>query len=330
MTPSQHEIGFVYVLTNVSMPDLVKVGLTTWLPEDRARDLHTTGLPTPFEVAFQTATSRPKAVESRAHEILAEHRVNPRREFFRVSVAEAVEAVRLATVEAAGIESWSSPHRYILKSSNQIALTLEAGQIFALIGWQSFQAMTSGDPAEIIDLWQAHSDGDLLEIFVADSPGPVAGLSDNHFLGTEDPLPYLDRKNAAANGMLIGREILTPGERLLWISAPEAEKHVSVIFEAAGYCQVAARTWSPRVTEHGGALLLNHFTHSNVWPEAADAVHKALALPTPRTWAPRTGRNPDEWAPIGNQRVDPTYWLPQLLPRSQRKKKRGRSNDSKI
>ena len=43
MKDSNFTIGFVYVLINESMPDLVKIGLTTWLPEDRSKQLFTTG-----------------------------------------------------------------------------------------------------------------------------------------------------------------------------------------------------------------------------------------------------------------------------------------------
>ncbi|AFY30957.1 GIY-YIG nuclease family protein [Calothrix sp. PCC 7507] len=94
MTTPMHTVGFVYVLTNASMPDLVKVGLTSWLPEDRAKSLYTTSVPDAFEVAYRTITSWPQAVEQKSHHLLNENRVNPKREFFRVKVEEAINAAR--------------------------------------------------------------------------------------------------------------------------------------------------------------------------------------------------------------------------------------------
>ncbi|GAA4561180.1 GIY-YIG nuclease family protein [Planotetraspora kaengkrachanensis] len=318
MTP-QHKIGFVYVLTNKAMPDIVKVGFSSWLPEDRARDLYTSGVPAPFEVAFRTATSWPEAVERRAHELLSVDRPNPRREFFTVPVDQAIDAVRMAAVDVAGIDSWQESDRYLVGPTDRLAMTLEAGQIFALISWTSLQSLVSGHPAEIIDLWQAHSNGDLLEIFGTSSPGHVAGFSDNHPGGDVDPVPYLDRSQSAANGMLIGRETLFPGDRLVWVSEPLSDPHVSVIFEASNYCQVINRTWSPVMTEYGIPRLLNDFGYDSPEPEVANAIRTALALPPPRSWAPRDDRDSGEWAPIGDEPQHPDYWLPQLQPRKRRK-----------
>jgi len=42
MTTQKYTVGFVYVLTNESMPDLVKIGYTSRLTEDRAQELYTT------------------------------------------------------------------------------------------------------------------------------------------------------------------------------------------------------------------------------------------------------------------------------------------------
>ena len=39
------EFGYVYILTNPSMPGLVKVGKTTNTPNQRMSELHSTGVP---------------------------------------------------------------------------------------------------------------------------------------------------------------------------------------------------------------------------------------------------------------------------------------------
>jgi len=156
-------VGFVYVLTNPAFPDRVKVGETGLLTEDRAKDLYKTGVPEPYQVAFIAMTSHRKRVEARTHERLGDRRPNPDREIFRMTVDVAIEAVRLAMVEAAGITSWPGPQRHHLQSGDRLALTLETGQTFTLISYPDMGNLLVGRP-KIIDCWQAHSDGDAERI----------------------------------------------------------------------------------------------------------------------------------------------------------------------
>ena len=51
------EFGYVYILTNPSMPGLVKVGKTTTTPNQRMSELHSTGVPTPFELEFSISVN---------------------------------------------------------------------------------------------------------------------------------------------------------------------------------------------------------------------------------------------------------------------------------
>jgi hypothetical protein len=83
-------VGFVYLLTNASMPGLVKVGRTTRILSTRAEELRGTGVPTPFEIAGYFVTSTPAADELSLHCRLAAHREAPDREFFRIGVDEAL------------------------------------------------------------------------------------------------------------------------------------------------------------------------------------------------------------------------------------------------
>ncbi len=83
-------MGYVYILVNKSMPGLVKIGQTTKSPEERAKELSsTTGVPTPFEVAYALHSLQYESLEKRMHTTLAERRTNNNREFFEVSVDEA-------------------------------------------------------------------------------------------------------------------------------------------------------------------------------------------------------------------------------------------------
>lgn len=312
-------MGFVYVLTNAAMAGIVKVGLTRMLPEDRAADLYSTGVPEPFKVVYRALTSWPSQVETRAHEILTKYRVNTGREFFRVPPEKAIEAVRVAAVDVAGIDSWKSSQPHVLQSGDRIALTLEAGQAFVLSGYKDWNGILSREPVTF-DLWQAHSDGDLLEISATASASEVAGFSDNDVGSTDDPLPYLDRSREVANGMMIGREKLMPGDRLIWVPGPENEIQECVLFDVRDFCQVVCRTWSPKIDPtYPIALLLNSFCHRGVWPNFQDAMRRALETPVPRTWRPRQERDP-EWEEMASSPQPPEYWLPQLKPRSRTRK----------
>lgn len=62
--------GFLYVLTNVAMPGLVKIGCTTGLVEDRMRDLSSsTSIPLPFECHFAAKVENMAAKEKTPHQL---------------------------------------------------------------------------------------------------------------------------------------------------------------------------------------------------------------------------------------------------------------------
>ena len=90
--------GFVYVMTNDSMPGLVKIGHTINTPHQRAEQLNTTGVPTPFRVEFAVLVKDPEGVEREIHDCFSDKRVNQSREFFAVDVHEVVERVADASV----------------------------------------------------------------------------------------------------------------------------------------------------------------------------------------------------------------------------------------
>jgi hypothetical protein len=79
--------GFVYFLTNPSMPELVKVGMTTKHPRERMLELSkVTACPTPFEMLAFFDAPNPQKLEHQIHNDLAEYRVSRSREFFDVPV----------------------------------------------------------------------------------------------------------------------------------------------------------------------------------------------------------------------------------------------------
>jgi hypothetical protein len=81
------DYGYIYCLSNPSMPGILKVGMTNGKPpEVRAKELFTTGVALPFKVECAKKVLNPKQKETRLHNLLSkyENRVNPKREFFLV------------------------------------------------------------------------------------------------------------------------------------------------------------------------------------------------------------------------------------------------------
>jgi T5orf172 domain len=90
------EYSVVYVLTNPAMPGFVKIGRTS--QEDtatRLAQLYTTGVPFPFNLEFACRVQNPEEVEAALHIAFAPHRVNPRREFFKIEPQQAIAILKL-------------------------------------------------------------------------------------------------------------------------------------------------------------------------------------------------------------------------------------------
>lgn len=89
--------GYVYVATNPSMPNMVKIGRTTRHdPQSRITALFTTSVPLPFELEYAAAiVDDPVGVERALHQAFAPYRLHPRREFFEVDAYQVIAILRL-------------------------------------------------------------------------------------------------------------------------------------------------------------------------------------------------------------------------------------------
>jgi hypothetical protein len=87
--------GWVYILTNRSLQsDYLKIGRTANDPSDRASDISgSTGVATPFEVAYVEAVPDCVRAETLVHRQLSDCRVNNNREFFHLDLSSAQETV---------------------------------------------------------------------------------------------------------------------------------------------------------------------------------------------------------------------------------------------
>lgn len=86
--------GYVYILINESMTGLIKIGRTKRDSRSRARELFKTGVPTPFQVAFEVFCDDYEAVEKKMHDELSDFRVNSNREFFKYPVHKAIRLLQ--------------------------------------------------------------------------------------------------------------------------------------------------------------------------------------------------------------------------------------------
>lgn len=73
--------GYVYILSNPSMPGIVKIGKTTRTIKERAHELYQTGVPTPFIVNDWVLSPNCSELEQRVHGALSDYRVSQSREF---------------------------------------------------------------------------------------------------------------------------------------------------------------------------------------------------------------------------------------------------------
>jgi hypothetical protein len=85
----------VYVMSNQSIPGLLKIGYTGKPVEDRCKELSkATGVPTPFKVEYIFRLhGRGEKLEREIHCYLEHKRNSSRREFFDVTLKEAIDAI---------------------------------------------------------------------------------------------------------------------------------------------------------------------------------------------------------------------------------------------
>ena len=91
--------GYVYVMSNPSMPNLLKIGVTQNSVEERKRNLSQhTGVPTPFQVEYECEVEDCYGIEKLIKSIFAPCRVNPKKEFYNVNVPQVVALLQLVEI----------------------------------------------------------------------------------------------------------------------------------------------------------------------------------------------------------------------------------------
>jgi len=83
----------VYILSNPSMPGLIKIGRTKSTSIIRANSLFTSGVPEKFILEAFAIVPDSKIVESNIHKLLDSYRVPSGREFFKINKEKAIKLI---------------------------------------------------------------------------------------------------------------------------------------------------------------------------------------------------------------------------------------------
>lgn len=101
--------GIIYVMWNELFPELVKIGVTQGSTskdvEKRRKELsHGENMPQPFESKFAICVNNYQKIEDIIHKGLAKLRHNPHREFFKLSVDEAINLLSGYIISGSAVE----------------------------------------------------------------------------------------------------------------------------------------------------------------------------------------------------------------------------------
>ena len=133
LPPEEARPGWIYCITNPSMPGLVKIGLTTGSVQARMRQLDTTGVAEPFDMVEAWLTPDTKGDERRAHALLRRHRVRDNREWFRVDPEKAVRTLSPLFDERRARWTTAQP---------ESRFRVWVGRLIGVLGWISFLLLT--------------------------------------------------------------------------------------------------------------------------------------------------------------------------------------------
>ena len=84
-------MGYVYAFSTESMPGIFKIGMTERTPEKRLSEANGSDEfkpPLPYVIAIYKKVNNCKETEKKIHALLSDKRINPHREFFKITIEE--------------------------------------------------------------------------------------------------------------------------------------------------------------------------------------------------------------------------------------------------
>jgi hypothetical protein len=101
----------IYILTNESMPEYIKIGLTHGEVQERLKQLDRTGTPLPFEVYYAATVENAEKEERWMHSIFADRRARDNREFFKMNPEYATLALKRVQIKETQVDSVLTPEQ---------------------------------------------------------------------------------------------------------------------------------------------------------------------------------------------------------------------------
>jgi hypothetical protein len=101
----------IYILTNQSMPEYIKIGFTHGDVNERIKQLDRTGTPLPFEVYYAATVENAEKEEKWLHSIFADRRARDSREFFKMNPEYATLALKRVEIKETKIDSELTPEQ---------------------------------------------------------------------------------------------------------------------------------------------------------------------------------------------------------------------------
>lgn len=138
---SNPDSGFIYILSNEELPNLLKIGRTIGSIKTRALQIKSDmGLDSYFKIEHVEKVEDHKAVEKSVHQLLKERNVpltvtkdgsqTTKREFFEVDLSEALDSLFSVTNKPSAVSVIKAQRMELLERDLEIAkLKLEIGQL---------------------------------------------------------------------------------------------------------------------------------------------------------------------------------------------------------
>ena len=120
---AKDNLGWFYVMRNAAFRnEIVKIGVTKVYPEERAKQLRSTGVPLPYEVIYAIKTSHYKDCENSVLNELGDYRVSDAREFMFCTLDQIVTHLLRKGYLSNLVEEDTYVHPYYRDMYSQLAL----------------------------------------------------------------------------------------------------------------------------------------------------------------------------------------------------------------